>query len=64
MPQGVKTNQHTISNKFNSYFTTIAQNLVSENKTTNFVNIWYFDQQVQISSFLIPSLVKNQVLYM
>ena len=40
MLQGVETNPSTIDNKFNSYFTTIPQNIVSKIKQLlNFVNI-------------------------
>ena len=75
MLQGVETNPRTIDNKFNSYFTTIPQNIVSKIKQLlNFVNIQTHKYKIQY--FLVqqqrkkkkdistPSVVKNQVIYM
>ena len=51
--RGVENNPHVIGNKFNNYFTTIAQNLVSKIKTVpDFQQ--FLDPQVQESIFLSP----------
>ena len=51
MPQGVETNPHTIDNKFNSYFTGVAQKLVSKIKTTTHL-CQHLNPKVQNSIFL------------
>ena len=57
--QGIENNPHVISNKFNSYFTTIAQNLVSKIKNApDFQQI--LDQQVQESIFLNPTTKEQE----
>ena len=59
--QGIENNPHVISNKFNSYFTTIAQNLVSKIKNApDFQQI--LDQQVQESIFLNPTTKEQEAL--
>ena len=60
-PQEIETNLHTMDNKFNSHFTTIAQNLVYKIKTmTNFCR--YIDPQVQNSIFFSPT-TRNRKIY-
>ena len=50
---GIENNAHVIGNKFNNYFKTIAQNLVSKIKTApDFQQ--FLDPQVQESIFLGP----------
>ena len=54
-------NPHTTGSKWNSFFTTIAQNIVSKIKTTtNFYQ--YLDTQVQHSIFLSPTGEKWETL--
>ena len=51
---GIENKPHVIGNKFNNYFTTIAQNLVSKIKTApDFQQ--FLDPQVQESIFLSPT---------
>ena len=52
--RGIENKPHVIGNKFNNYFTTIAQNLVSKIKTApDFQH--FLDPQVQESIFLSPT---------
>ena len=52
--RGIENKPHVIGNKFNNYFTTIAQNLVSKIKTApDFQQ--FLDPQVQESIFLSPT---------
>ena len=51
---GIENKPHVIGNKFNDYFTTAAQNLVSKIKTApDFQQ--FLDPQVQESIFLSPT---------
>ena len=51
---GIENNPHVLGNKFNNYFTTIAENLVSKIKTApDFQQ--FLDPQVQESIFLSPT---------
>ena len=52
--RGIENKPHVIGNKFNNYFTTIAQNLVSKIKTAP-DSQQFLDPQVQESIFLSPT---------
>ena len=54
----IENNPHVIDNKFNNYFTTIAQNLVSKIETVpDFQQ--FLDPQVQESIFLSPTTTED-----
>ena len=55
---GIENNPHAIGNKFNNYFTTIAQNLVSKIKTVPDFH-QFLNPQVQESLFLSLTIKKE-----